>query len=149
MIWISHRGNLLGPNIEFENSPEYIDNSISKNFDVEIDIWVVNGEFFLGHDNPKHKINLDWIINRKNKLWIHCKNIEGIIFMNENNHFDLNYFWHQNDLVTLTSKNYLWAYPGNQPIKNSISVLPEIYSDNISYSLGVCSDYISKYKVCE
>ena len=48
-------------------------------------------------------------------------------------------------MITLTSKNYIWAYPGKQPIKNSIAVLPEIYQDNLSECLGVCSDYIENY----
>ena len=35
---------------------------------------------------------------------------------------------------------------GKQPIKDSIAVLPELYNDDISSCLGVCSDNISKYK---
>ena len=48
--------------------------------------------------------------------------------------------------MTLTSKSYIWAYPGKQPIKNSIAVMPEIHNDDISQCLGVCSDYIQNYK---
>ena len=58
----------------------------------------------------------------------------------------LNYFWHQGDTVTLTSKNYIWAHPGKQIIKGSIAVLPEIHNDNISKCIGICSDYIERYK---
>ena len=25
-----------------------------------------------------------------------------------------NYFWHQNDKFTLTSKGYIWTFPGNK-----------------------------------
>ncbi len=57
-----------------------------------------------------------------------------------------NYFWHETDTVTLTSKSYIWAYPGKQPITNSIAVLPEIYNDNIENCVGVCSDIIEFYK---
>ena len=59
---------------------------------------------------------------------------------------DLNYFWHQEDTLTLTSKRYIWAYPGKQPIENSISVMPEIKNDDISLCVGICSDYILKYR---
>jgi hypothetical protein len=59
---------------------------------------------------------------------------------------DLNYFWHQEDVLSLTSKKYIWVYPGKQPIENSIAVMPEIENDDISLCLGICSDYILKYK---
>jgi hypothetical protein len=57
-----------------------------------------------------------------------------------------NYFWHQKDDVTLTSKGYIWAYPGKQPLENSIAVLPELNEDNLTLAVGVCSDYIKDYK---
>ena len=38
MILIAHRGNTIGPNIEKENHPDYIDEAIKKGFDVEVDI---------------------------------------------------------------------------------------------------------------
>lgn len=145
MILISHRGNVNGRNIESENYPDYIDAAINLGFDVEIDIWFVDERFFLGHDKPEYPIDLSWIINRKNNLWVHCKNIEAIIFLNVYD-YGLHYFWHQNDTVTLTSKNFVWAYPGNQPIRGSIAVMPEIYDDNISTCLGICSDFILKYQ---
>jgi hypothetical protein len=56
-----------------------------------------------------------------------------------------NYFWHEEDTVALTSKNYVWAYPGKQPIKGSIAVLPERDNDNVLLCKGICSDYIKRY----
>ena len=58
-----------------------------------------------------------------------------------------NYFWHQEDTVTLTSRGHIWVYPGKQPIKNSIAVMPELFNDDTQYCLGICSDYIEKYKL--
>jgi hypothetical protein len=57
-----------------------------------------------------------------------------------------NYFWHQEDTLTLTSKCHIWVYPGKQPVKGSIAVMPEIFNDKISQCFGVCSDYIENYK---
>jgi hypothetical protein len=57
-----------------------------------------------------------------------------------------NYFWHQEDTLTLTSMNVIWAYPGKQPIKGSVAVMPEIYNDNLDNCIGICSDYINDYK---
>lgn len=144
MVLISHRGNINGKNADKENHPDYIDQALSLGYQVEIDVWLIDGKLFLGHDEPQYNINSDWLFNRISKLWIHCKNISAIEWFNSIERF--NYFWHENDTVTLTSKNDIWAYPGKQPIKNSIAVMPEIYDEDISQCLGICSDYIENYK---
>jgi hypothetical protein len=144
MILISHRGNINGKKEELENKPQYIDESLSLGYDVEVDVWFIDGIFYLGHDNPQYGISLDWLYERKDKLWVHCKNVESIEKFNTLNE-NYNYFWHQEDIVTLTSKNFIWVYPGKQPIKNSISVLPELFNDNTSVCIGICSDYIQNY----
>ena len=90
-------------------------------------------------------ISLRWFRDKITKLWIHCKNIEAVVFFKECGN-DINYFWHEEDTLTLTSQNHLWAYPGKQPIKNSIAVMPEINNDNISQCSGICSDFIKNYK---
>jgi len=145
MIFISHRGNLNGRQEKDENEPNYIDRSIEKGYDVEIDVWLLENEIYLGHDNPQYKVNFQWFLDRIDKIWIHCKNIEAIIFFNSSIH-DFNYFWHEGDKVALTSRRIVWAYPGNQPMRGSISVLPEIWKDDVSECLGICSDYIESYK---
>lgn len=144
MILISHRGNINGRITEYENKPEYIEDTIRLGFDVEIDVWVVGGTLLLGHDEPQYPIDIHWLENLSNKLWIHCKNIEAMEWFNMIGGF--NYFWHEEDTMTFTSNGYMWVYPGKQPVKNSIAVMPEICSDDISECKGVCSDYIKKYK---
>lgn len=145
MILISHRGNISGRIEDVENRPDYIDDTIRLGYEVEVDVWVIEGTFHLGHDKPQYPISLNWLHQRKDNLWIHCKNIEAMEWFN-----DLlgtyHYFWHQEDTVTLTSKNYIWAYPGKQPIKNSIAVMPELHKDDLTSCLGICSDYIQNYK---
>ena len=145
MKLISHRGNVEGRMESIENSPLYVDLAISKGYDVEIDVWHKENELWLGHDNPEYKIDFNWIQDRANKLWIHCKNTDAIIFFKESE-YCLNYFWHQKDDIALTSLNYIWAYPGKQPIKNSIAVMPEINNDDTSMCIGICSDFIKNYK---
>lgn len=149
MILISHRGNVTGINSELENSPNYIDAAISIGFDVEIDISLHHNKLFLGHDIPQYEISIDWLSERINKLWIHCKNldiVEYFFILNKmNNQF--NYFWHQQDDVTLTSLGYIWAYPGKSKIKNKIVVLPELQHDDITNCIGICSDYIKNYSL--
>ena len=140
MFLISHRGNLNGPNPVLENKPDYIINSLNLGFDVEIDVWFKNGDFYLGHDIPQYKINYKFLTN--DKLWCHAKNIESLIEMKK---YSIHYFWHENDTVTLTSKNYIWAFPTITPIESSIVVMPEIYNVEIKKCKGICSDYIKKY----
>ena len=110
---------------------------------MDIDVWMVNGELFLGHDEPQYPISEDWIEDRYETLWIHCKNVEAMEAFNVSS---FNYFWHEEDTMTLTSMGVLWTYPGKQPIKGSIAVMPEIHNDDISACLGICSDYIERYK---
>ncbi len=143
MILISHRGNTNGKFESYENEPMYIDKAISDGFDVEVDVWYKDNILWLGHDQAQYGIDFKWIKDRIDKLWIHCKNVEAINYFKTCG-YDFNYFWHENDTLTLTSKNYIWVYPGKQPIENSIAVMPEIYNDDISKCIGVCSDYISK-----
>jgi len=144
MILISHRGNIDGKIPELENKPSYIEDAIKLGFDVEIDIWMVEGVLLLGHDEPQYGIPQGWLNKRYERLWIHCKNIEAIEWFNMIGGF--NYFWHQEDTVALTSMNVIWVYPGKQPIKGSIAVMPEINNDNLDNCIGVCSDYINDYK---
>ncbi len=147
MKFISHRGNISGPNPQKENHPNYILNALNKGYEVEIDVWYTN-KFMLGHDKPQYEFPFDLLEKFYTKLWVHCKNIEAIVKLKNNPELNsrLNYFWHENDTVTLTSKGYIWAYPGKQPINNSIAVMPEINNDNITQCKGICSDYIEKYK---
>lgn len=143
--FISHRGNLNGPNPERENHPDYIMEAIDAGFEVEVDLWVVNGELFLGHDKPEFTIYPGFLINFRGILWVHCKNVAAVEWIRERG-ISLNYFWHDTDTMTLTSLNNIWAYPGKQPIKDSIAVMPEWYNDDITQCSGVCSDFIQKYK---
>ena len=144
MILIAHRGNINGPIDSYENEPNYIDLAIKKGYDVEVDVWYKDNMLWLGHDMPDYGIDFRWIRDRISKLWIHCKNIDALLYFKECG-YDCNYFWHQEDTITLTSHQYIWVFPGNQPITNSIAVLPEINNDDISKCIGVCSDYIELY----
>ena len=141
MILISHRGNINGPNEIRENSPYYIMEAIAEGFDVEVDVWYVDNQFWLGHDSPQYRIDYKFLLNEK--LWCHAKNIDALMEMKK---YAIHYFWHENDTVTLTSKNYVWSYPNENFTKNTIAVLPELCNSNIKKCRGVCSDFIIEYK---
>jgi hypothetical protein len=143
MILISHRGNINGKIEEYENHPKYIDNAIDLGYDVEIDLWFMDGRTYLGHDGPQYEVDDAWFTNRANKLWVHCKNTDSLNWIRNT---ILHYFWHEEDTLTLTSKQYMWVYPGKQPIIGSVAVMPEINNDDVSKCIGICSDVIENYK---
>ena len=137
MILISHRGNLNGKTDD-ENKPKYIEEALSQGFDVEVDVWYDNKQFYLGHDEPQYLIQKDFL--RKSGLWCHAKNIDAL---NEMLKEEIHCFWHQEDDVTLTSEGYLWTYTGKQLTSNSIAVLPTT-RPNVEVA-GVCSDFIVRF----
>jgi len=141
MILISHRGNLHGPDSNDENKPNYVNSAIKKGFEVEIDVWRVDNSFFLGHDKPQYKINDEFLKNEK--LWCHAKNYESFFYMQKMN---CHFFWHENDKYTLTSKGYIWAYPGELVNEKSICVMPEKNKIVSEKCAGICSDFISNFK---
>ena len=146
---IAHRANLNGPSKDKENTIDQIYKCIKNGFDVEIDVRIINQEIFLGHDQAKESISLKELSKISNYLWIHCKNLDALEYFKKNNlNNNYNYFWHQEDKYTLTSKGYIWSYPGTNLSPNSINVLPEWSIEiNMLKSLrdnevhGICTDF--------
>lgn len=142
MKLIAHRGNLSGPNPEYENRPEYVEEALDRGFDVEIDLWWCpnEGAAYLGHDEPQYKISPRFL-NRPG-LWIHCKNMAALEYC-KRREMPNPYFWHQEDDVTLTSDGFFWTYPGKTLTPYSIAVMPETAAfKNVEIAYGVCTDYV-------
>lgn len=141
---IAHRGLFEGPDVNLENRPEQIEMAIANGYDCEIDLWCVDNQLFLGHDRPDYTISRDWLSNKP--LWIHAKNLAALEFLVDD--ITLNYFWHENDAYTLTSRGYIWAFPGRPLNKWSIMVMPEYVDPELTDldtdCFGICSDYITK-----
>ena len=59
MLFISHRGNLHGPNPVLENTISYIDKALQDGFAVEVDVidYDENGVFTLGHDKKQEEVD--------------------------------------------------------------------------------------------
>ena len=144
---IAHRANIRGTNIKNENKISSIKKCIELGYDVEIDIRFFNGYLYLGHDQPKDIITKEELLDIKTKVWIHCKNLKAISYFKKIDE-EFNYFWHEKDSYTLTSRGYVWSYPGQKLSKECICVLPEI-DDSLKdiKSLtkksiaGICTDY--------
>ncbi len=136
MILISHRGNLLGPNLNLENSPEYISDAIKSGYDVEVDFWVIDNLLYFGHDEPQYKIEKFFIDSYVKNLWLHCKNINALNYILDKPKYYQG-FWHENDKYTLTTNNYIWTYP-NMPTTNR----------NIIVHLGPLTNIIWSFHKC-
>lgn len=133
---IAHRGNVNGTNEQRENSPDYIMEAIELGFDAEIDVWYVDGKFYLGHDNPQYKIDESFCVHPN--LWCHAKNTESLPQLLK---IGAHCFWHETDKYTLTSKMIPWCFPENW-IDGGVTVVfsspREVKIPN--FVLGVCVD---------
>ena len=142
-IYISHRGNITGPNPDRENHPVYVFEAMAEGYDVEIDVWVTGDNVWLGHDRPSYSVNKKML--QIPGLWCHAKSEEALHFMIENK--VPNYFWHQEDDVTLTSSGYIWTHSNNNIYTNKSIVCHmgrPTPQDMVNYknTSGICSDYI-------
>ena len=146
MKLIAHRGLFNGPDVDLENRPEQIEVALKSGYDCEVDLWVVNGDWYLGHDRPDYPVHKEWL--ERPGLWIHAKNLSALRWLTTT---DLEYFWHQNDDYTLTSHNYIWTYPGQELTQHSIMVMPEWHDKTLNNArearcYAVCSDYVSQLR---
>jgi len=115
-------------------------------YDVEIDIWLVNNKIYLGHSDPLYEVDLSFILDISDKSWFHCKNLESLHMFSKITK-TCNFFWHQEDNYTLTSKGHIWTYPGNQTSEISVLVDLDLKSNLDNCILyGICSDYVGLIK---
>ena len=147
MIYISHRGNIIGSDSGKDNNPDYVEKALRSGYDVEVDVWGISDRFLLGHDYPTYRIEPGFLT--REKIWCHAKNPRAIVELKK---LGAHFFWHGNDDYTLTSRGFVWTYPGKALTTESIAVLPETTSE---YTLqdfknikGICSDRIGFYKNC-
>ncbi len=131
---ISHRGNISGADPSKENRPEYLLTAIALGFDVEVDVWFTSEKWFLGHDLPTYEVSQNFFDPR---MWLHCKNIEAVEQLQKTN---FNWFWHESDVMTQTSKGHIWCYPENY-IQNGITVHLNAPTETYPNLYGVCTDY--------
>jgi hypothetical protein len=144
LLLIAHRGNISGPNFDKENHPDYIKEALKQNYQVETDVWFENKKYYLGHDRPLYEVNRHFLSN--NKLWCHGKDIPTITELTAHGNL-IHCFFHQDDDCTLTSRSWIWTYPGKPVLgPKSIAVMPERFPKwDLTLAGGICSDYIEKY----
>lgn len=148
MIKIAHRGNYAGKNKDKENTISYIEEAISKGYDVEVDVWLINNQWFLGHDSPTEIINLSFL--ERLVIWSHAKNLDAYFTLWNNP--KVNVFWHDKDDFVFTSKGIKWCNI-NTLTYDGIMVMPELNKHYITLlntghkPLGICSDDFRKFNL--
>lgn len=147
MIYIAHRGNILGPNPFKENHPDYLKEALKQGYHIETDVWFVGTQFILGHDKPQYEVDKSFLSN--NKVWAHAKSMETLHVLASGSNL-IHYFFHEHDEATITSKGWLWTYPGKLVgHSKSVAVMPErskVQPVNLYFSGAICTDFTEKYK---
>jgi len=143
--WILHRGLRAGPNRSLENKESLLWERLAEGWDIEIDIWRdTSGALWLGHDAPTTLLENKSLLTHP-RVWVHCKNLAALVTTPEGT----NYFFHDVDAATLTSRGYIWCYPGNQPGGGKdVVVLPEHGGGRfpgLAAAHAVCSDYLPSH----
>jgi hypothetical protein len=144
--FICHRANLWGPDKNRENKTNAILDCIKLGYDVEIDILFHRNKIYLGHDKKEEIIDINFLLQNRNKLWIHCKDLKTLDILQDT---DLNYFWHQTDDYTLTSKKIIWAYPNKKITENCVIVCQTLQETKNYMKLNpfkICTDWVSNPK---
>jgi|SRR6056300_665587 hypothetical protein len=151
---IAHRGLVYGPDKELENTPEQIELALKEGFDVEVDLWWHPSEekYYLGHDYAQYECPPSLFMEYVQKVWFHCKNLETIRKIVEDNpymshNYRRNAFYHTNEDVVLTTMCDLWSFPG-KAFAGSYAVMPEYIPDvKIPEGVaGICTDYAFQYR---
>jgi hypothetical protein len=150
MKLIAHRALINGPDQNLENHPDQIASAIGQGFDCEVDLWIDQSRYCLGHDEPQYPVDKDFLIKHRKNLWIHAKNLPALYWLSTTDKF-FNYFWHQTDDYVITSRGYIWAYPGKDLTDRSVMVMPEWKDPNLEKiqgisCYGICSDYVLTIK---
>lgn len=105
-------------------------------FDVEVDAWYQDG-WFLGHDKPIYPVGPLFLGTPG--VWVHCKNYAALQHGLEDG---LHCFYHTDEDYVLTSRGYIWSYPGQPGGERTICVLPELGQSPQGFA-GICSDYMN------
>ena len=133
MILISHRGNIDGPNVKMENDPRYIENTLGKGYNVEVDVWSKGSDFFLGHDKPEHQVSEMFL--RHGSIWCHAKDIKTFYKLID---IGAHCFSHDQDEVALTTKGYLYLIDSPRTDINYFTLLKFTYrsrTDSVGLNL--------------
>jgi 3-deoxy-D-manno-octulosonate 8-phosphate phosphatase (KDO 8-P phosphatase) len=145
MRLIAHRGNVYGPNPLMENRIDYLNRALDSGFDVEVDVQLIDGKLYLGHDSPQEEVSEDFL--KGTRVWVHSKTSET--FKKLSKIPEIHTFFQSQDSVSLTSKGYFWNHSSNTKLTDRKDILVNLSNsadlvDNRIYA--ICSDYVNSFK---
>lgn len=141
MILISNCGNIDGSRPKKENRMDHIFDALNLGYQVKIDVWYEDNQWWLGKNEPKWKTGTTIF----NQAWCQIKNEKALEKFNE--HPSYRFFWQNKDKYTLTSNGHIWCNLDVKPLPYSICFLSKNPKNiNTKNCYGICSDYIENYK---
>lgn len=149
---IAHRALTRGPNKALENTPVQIDRALAEGYDVEVDLWVIDGQWYLGHDGAQHLVPPSFFETRASRMFVHAKNRDALLELTRrklggDRSVPWRYFSHDVDDYVLTSDGRAWVYPGKPLFEGAICVMPERAERQEEFwnCWGVCTDFAELY----
>lgn len=142
MIKIAHRGNYKGRDPTRENTVAYVNEAIAAGFDVEVDAWLLDDNWYLGHNFPMTFVDRAFL--ERPQIWTHAKNLVGYVSLYSNP--KVHVFWHNKDEFVFTSKGIKWAnsgvvtYDGVMVMPENSAGCVEMIKNKEVEPLGICSD---------
>jgi hypothetical protein len=107
------------------------------------------GGLYLGHDEAQERISVQYLLQRADDLFIHCKDIDSLQLLIQ--HDRLNVFGHSHDDFVVTSRGNVFCAVGIiQP--GCVCVMPELYNKPITADMVRCcshvvTDYPERYAI--
>ncbi len=136
-IILSHRGLIEGPDSNLDNNPKYIKQLLSKGVFVEVDVWYLNDQYYLGHDFGKYKIEESFLMHPS--LYCHAKHFDSFYKMLQNHR--IHCFYHTDEDFVLTSHFRIWQANYNNLSPLTIVVDTTKNPDYNAKCYGICCDY--------
>ncbi len=143
-LHIYHRGNSRGaPTVE--NNPRHLSTLVGAGHHVEVDVWIRDGVFCVGHDRPEHPVSLSWLEALAPRALIHCKDgatFVGLRAMFAERGIAADLFYHTTEDYALSTGGKIIVYPGKEVFPNCLSMMPEsVNRDPIAETCAeICSD---------
>ena len=147
MRFIAHRGNIEGRNPDRENTISYIEEALALDLDVEIDVTLSEGQYYLGHDELGEVIPTESLNNHR--IWCHAKTLETLRSLAPLP--QVNVFFQTTEQIVLTSKGFFWNHSdvmsGFGP--KDVGVMLDYHEQFMTANPGLhalCSDHALTYK---
>jgi hypothetical protein len=150
MKLIAHRGNIDGPNSAYENSVDYLWFALTNGFDVEVDVWHVDDQIWLGHDSPTYKLGHSAFMSLLSHrgVWWHAKDYNTLNYMLSHGR-QIKVFAHEGDRYGLVNGGYIWTADTSMQLdqyNRTVWILPTLPPDFVVNECvyGLCTDDFTK-----